>query len=146
MRSTGPFALREPEERELPASLPDTASSRALALALASAANDVKCVDIRVLDVSNVVSWARLFVLATAFSKPQVGAALDRALKAGEALERKPASEPEPSSWVCLDYGDVVCHLFTPAEAEFYDLKGLYSKAEVLKLPFTTAAGAGLAP
>ncbi len=31
--------------------------------------------------------------------------------------------------WVCLDYGDVVAHVFTPADRDFYDLSGYYAKA-----------------
>jgi ribosome-associated protein len=117
------------------------AQSHALALALASAAADVKCVDISALNVSSVVNHSRYLVLATAFSRPQVAAALDKCLVAAgqEGLGRTPYCVPEPSSWVCLDFGDVVCHLFTPEQKEFYKLPQLYAKAVSVPLPFATA-------
>jgi len=138
-RLAGPFRLRGGVGEADDEPTADPADSLALALALAGGASAVKCVDVKVLDVSAVVSWTRVFVLATAFSRPQVGAALDRALRAGEALGREPAHVPEASGWVCLDYGDVVCHLFLPQEREFYDLQGLYANAT--PVPFETAVG-----
>jgi ribosomal silencing factor RsfS len=46
----------------------------AVAIALAEAANEVKGAEIQVLFVKPLIYWARYFVLATAFSKPQVDA------------------------------------------------------------------------
>lgn len=34
--------------------------------------------------------------------------------------------------------GDVVAHVFTPQEREFYDIERFYSKAHIVPLPFET--------
>ena len=34
--------------------------------------------------------------------------------------------------WLLLDYGDVVVHLFSPDQREYYDLEELWSDGKVL--------------
>jgi len=34
--------------------------------------------------------------------------------------------------WLVLDYGDVVVHLFSPDQREYYDLEELWSNGKVL--------------
>lgn len=46
----------------------------AVAVALAKVASDVKAADIRLLFVKPLVYWTRFFIIATAFSRPQVDA------------------------------------------------------------------------
>lgn len=41
---------------------------------MAKVASDVKAVDIRVLFVKPLVYWTRFFIIATAFSRPQIDA------------------------------------------------------------------------
>lgn len=83
------------------------------------------------LDIRNVASFADYFVIASAETERQTAAileAVDEALLAAgvEPLGR----EGEPGTgWVLLDYGDVVVHLFAPAEREYYDLEGLWHAA-----------------
>jgi ribosome-associated protein len=46
-----------------------------------------------------------------------------------ERLNRLPYSvEGTPESgWVLMDYGDVVVHLFSQDQREYYDIEGLWS-------------------
>lgn len=139
--TTGPLPLRDAES--LGEFTNDAADSRAFALALASAANDTKAVDISVLDVSRVVSWTRFFVIATCFSRPQVNAVVGRMTEAAEGppYVRDLAHPPAIGSWVCMDYGDVVAHVFTPSDRDYYDLSGYYAKATAVQLPFASQKG-----
>jgi ribosome-associated protein len=36
------------------------------------------------------------------------------------------------SGWVLIDYGNVVIHLFSPDQREYYQLEQLWSKGKVL--------------
>jgi ribosome silencing factor RsfS/YbeB/iojap len=136
---TGPFPLRDADTLT-DFSAVDENDSQALAIALAAAAHDVKAVDIQVLDVSRVVSWCRYFVVATAFSNPQVSAAVSKILDAARAEPhgRSLGIEPETSSWVCCDFGDVVAHVFTPGDRQYYDLNGLCVSLLPVTRPFSS--------
>lgn len=46
----------------------------AVAVELAKVASDVKAGDIKVLFVKPLVYWTRFFIIATAFSRPQIDA------------------------------------------------------------------------
>lgn len=37
-----------------------------------------------------------------------------------------------------LDFGDVVVHIFTPDQRDYYDLESFYGAAEEIPLPFLT--------
>lgn len=45
-----------------------------VAVAMAKVANEVKAGDIKVLFVKPLVYWTRFFIIATAFSRPQIDA------------------------------------------------------------------------
>lgn len=117
----------------------DDADSEKFALAIAAAANEVKGADILVLHVKPLVYWTCYFVIATAFSKPQIDAIGKRMRDvAEEGFQRKAngGDRQAPNAWTLLDYGDVVVHLFLPKERAFYNLEEFYGNAESLELPF----------
>ena len=55
---------------------------------------------------------------------------------AQEKYGRVLSAPPAPGSWVCLDFGDVIAHVFTPADRQHYNVEGLYRMATPLELPF----------
>lgn len=83
------------------------------------------------LDIRDVASFADYFVIASAETERQTQAILEAVDDAMQADGVKPLGrEGEPGSgWVLLDYGDVIVHLFAPAEREYYDLEGLWHAA-----------------
>ncbi|MEX2550328.1 MAG: ribosome silencing factor [Nitriliruptoraceae bacterium] len=109
--------------------MPATEEAVQLAVAAAGAADDIKASDLTILDVSDLLVLVDVFLLASAGS--------DRQLKAiGERIEqnlrdegRKPLRRegtPE-AGWVLLDYGDLVCHLFTYEQRGIYALERLWA-------------------
>ena len=70
-RAPGPAAeidLNDPEEAA------SEQQARDIAIELAVIADETRAADVRVLGVSRKVHWARYFVLATAFNRPQMQA------------------------------------------------------------------------
>jgi ribosome-associated protein len=108
-------------------------SSRRLALAAARTADDRKGGDILLLDVSAVSYLTDYFVIVTGFSKTQVRA-IAQAIQADVAgeLQRSPLRVEglTDSSWVLLDYGDVIAHILLPNERQFYNLEAFWGHAE----------------
>lgn len=116
-----------------------------LALLATEAASDKKGEDIVALDVSNLLVVTEYFVIATGRTNTQVRAIVDeveRQLreKAGEKpMGREGVGE---DTWVLLDYGDVVVHVFQPAERDFYRLERLWADAPRLEIPGAEASAA----
>jgi ribosome-associated protein len=39
------------------------------------------------------------------------------------------------STWVAMDYADIIVHIFVPEEREFYDIEHLWADAELTAIP-----------
>ncbi|MDO8615912.1 MAG: ribosome silencing factor [Dehalococcoidia bacterium] len=93
--------------------------------------SDKQAEDILLLDIREVASFADYFVIASAPTVRQTQAlleAVDETLGQEHVQPMGHEGEAE-SGWVLLDYGDVIVHLFSPAERAYYDLEGLWSAA-----------------
>jgi ribosome-associated protein len=109
--------------------VPATDEAVALAITAADAADDVKAADLALLDVADLLVVADIFLLATTTSDRQLKAASDRIEERlrEEHQERPLRREGTPASgWVLLDYGDLVCHLFSTEQRDFYALERVW--------------------
>ncbi len=100
-------------------------------------ASDKLAVDIVMLDIGAVCSFADYFVVMSADSGRQVSALtedLEAALKAeGAALHHREGSSN--SGWVLLDFSDVIVHILRPEERDFYGIEEAWSNAvEVVRV------------
>lgn len=100
------------------------------------AADDKKAKDITVLDISHISIICDYFLICTGGSATQVQAIAEHiearlATEGVKALRREGLRE---GSWVLMDYGDVVIHIFREMEREFYNLERLWGDAEVVSV------------
>jgi len=105
--------------------------SRKTALDIANWSLDKKALDVVVLDVRGLASYAEYVVVMTAESDPQMGAIADY-LEEKMKLhgQRALGIEGQRSGrWVLIDFGDVVAHVFDQDTRGFYDIEGLWSEA-----------------
>ena len=106
-----------------------------LALHLAS---EKKAVDLRVLDLREIASFAEFFVIATGANQRQVQAIAD---EISEQLKKQLSTRAiriegyNTAEWVLLDYGDFIIHIFNGEAREFYDLARLWRDARKVELP-----------
>ena len=113
-----------------------TMTSKEIALLAIEAASDKKAEDIVALDVSQLLVVTEYFVIATGRTNIQVRAIADWV---EEVLRDQGGEKPigregtGEDKWVLLDYGDVVVHVFQPAERYFYRLEKLWSDAPRLE-------------
>ncbi len=113
-----------------------------LANVIAAGGDDRKAEDIILLDVEDVSYLADYFIVMTGFSKTQVRAIARVAQdKAEEVCGRSPihVEGMNEGAWVLLDYGDVIAHVFTPQEREYYSLEAFWGHAKQMPL-FTNPA------
>ena len=110
---------------------PDPASWRRAAAA-AHAAADKKGDDIVVLGVGEIITIIDCFVLVSASNTRQVRTIVDEVEAAVAALDGgRPIGVEgrETATWVLLDYGDVVVHVFHDETRAYYDLDRLWGDA-----------------
>ena len=88
--------------------------------------------DLKLLRTTDVTVLADYFVICTATSTTQIKTLADAAEAALEAMgETKLHREGYRSgSWVLLDFGAVVIHLFMEEARQFYNLERLWADAE----------------
>lgn len=133
----GKVIFRRKDQKSSAAEMDDDAESLAFAVAMAKVANEVKAADIKVLFVKPLVYWTRFFIIATAFSRPQIDAIRTKmADLAEEKFGKIPNGDLKPNSWTLLDFGDVVVHIFLPPQRDFYNLEEFYGNATSIELPF----------
>lgn len=93
--------------------------------------------DIAVLRVGEKIDITEYFVLCTAHATTHVRSLTDEVeFKLGEAGVNPFASEGrgDKNSWMVLDYGTVMVHIFTRDAREFYNLDKLYSDTEKVEV------------
>ena len=102
----------------------------------AAAAEDLKATQIVVLDVEGQTHIADFFVICSGTSDTHIRAIADSVI---EKLQENGAGKPrregvQAAQWVLLDYDDVVVHVFSAEQREFYNLESFWSGARVLEL------------
>ncbi|KAL9243815.1 hypothetical protein vseg_017657 [Gypsophila vaccaria] len=133
----GKVVYKRTDQKPPSAEVDDDAESLSFAVAMAKIANEVKAEDIKVLFVKPLVYWTRFFIIATAFSRPQLDAIRTKmAHLAEDKFGKTPTGDFKPNSWTLLDFGDVVVHLFLPPQRAYYNLEEFYGNATPIELPF----------
>jgi ribosome-associated protein len=117
--------------------------TEAMAMLAAEACDDRKAVDIRLIRVDEVSSLADWFVICSGLSDVQVRA-IARSVedKLEEDLGRLPLRREGQSagSWLLLDYGEVIVHVLTPSEREYYDLESFWGHGEQVRYLSSSSA------
>jgi ribosome-associated protein len=102
------------------------------------AAQDRKAVNLTVLDVGKICSFADYFVICTGTSTRHTRAISDAIQeKLKKKLDLLPAHLEgyAQSEWILMDYFDFVVHIFLERAREFYDLERLWKVAARVSVP-----------
>jgi ribosome-associated protein len=94
-----------------------------------SALEDIKAIDITLIDVRELTGIMDTMIVASGNSNRQV-----KALANAVVMDAKAAGysllgiEGENSAeWILVDFGEIIIHIMLPATREFYDLERLWS-------------------
>lgn len=92
------------------------------------ALTDKKGEDVRVIEITEIASFADYFVIADGNNPSQISALVDNVeeqlSKAG--YEPKRIEGVRNSNWVLMDYGDIIVHVFSKEDRLFYDLERIW--------------------
>ena len=93
--------------------------------------------DIVILDARELVDYMDYLVLVSGRSERQNRAIADHTYKGLKHAGLLPLSRGgyDGGTWICLDYVDVVLHLFTPETRTHYDLELLWADAKRIDVP-----------
>ena len=102
--------------------------AREMARIACAALDDKKGEDIKVIDIAGVSVMADYFIIANGTSDSQVRALVDNVEaslnKAGYVVKQKEGYGL--GSWVLLDFGDIIVHIFDKENRLFYDLERIW--------------------
>ena len=98
-----------------------------------------KAFDLVVLDLRKLTSIADYFIICSGQSSRQVTAIAEFIHFTLKKQGIKPLCIEglQEGHWVVLDYGHVIIHVFYESVREFYDLEGLWSDADRVKIKST---------
>jgi len=101
---------------------------------MVDAAADKKAQDIVLLDVKSFSSLADYFIVCSAQVERQIRSIAEGIEEALDAVDTPPYHrEGTPSDgWVLLDYGDVIVHVMSNEQREYYRLEQLWEQAHVV--------------
>lgn len=105
--------------------------ARQFAVETARIAQDLKSDDVVALDLRGLSSVCDYVVIATGTSDRQMRGAADAMVEYGKKIGQRPygIAGYDTSTWIILDYVDVVVHLFDRERRNFYDLELLWGDA-----------------
>lgn len=86
------------------------------------------------LDIHEVASFTDYFVIATGTSDRMLDAlarALHDDVKKNFGLNSRKEGQAR-DGWLVIDFGDVVVHLFSPEQREYYRLEQLWERGKTL--------------
>ncbi|MBX3272205.1 MAG: ribosome silencing factor [Sandaracinaceae bacterium] len=117
---------------EDPVRAAELASARATALAIAASALERKALNVVILDVAGKVDYADYVVVMSGRSDRQVAAIaknVEQDVKEKLGVRCLSVEGLPQASWVLMDFGDVIAHVFHEDTRGYYDLESLWVDA-----------------
>ena len=101
---------------------------------IANALEEKKGEDILLLDLKGIASFTDYFIICNGTTERMLNALADTLLKdLRKEIKQKGRKEGEAhEGWLIVDYGDVIVHLFSPDQRDYYRLEELWNEGKVL--------------
>ena len=105
-------------------------SRRTIALEklIQAALEDMKALDVRVLDVRGLTDIADTMIIASGTSDRHVRSIAERVIERARAGDLKPlgVEGQREGEWVLVDFNDIIVHVMLPRVRELYGLERLW--------------------
>ena len=110
--------------------------SREMAEIAVKALDSKKGKEIRLIRIDKITTLAEYFVICTGTSNTQINALCDEVEKELTLAGEEPLHREgyRGGTWVLMDFGSVVVHVFTAETRSFYDLERLWQDGKTVNL------------
>jgi len=107
----------------------DPESTRQFAIDIARTLADSKCSDVILLDVRGRSQVTDYVIIGSGTSQRQMRAAAQDIEDVGQARGQHPfrTNADQSSTWIVVDFVEIVAHLFEPDQRLYYDLELLHA-------------------
>lgn len=95
-----------------------------------------KAEDIRVIDIRGISTIADYFIVASGSNQSQLQAMED---SVGQKMREIGMTQPKVegnrnSTWILMDYGDFIVHIFSEEDRLFYDLERIWTDGREVEI------------
>ena len=110
--------------------------SRKMAKTACDALSEKKAEDLRIIEISEISPLADYFIIATGANTNQIQAMVDAV---DEELSKtgyqvKQIEGNRNSSWILMDYNDIIVHIFSKEDRLFYDLEKIWTDGKRIEV------------
>lgn len=107
-----------------------------LVKSIKNALDDKKAEEVTILDISEISSIADYFIIANGNNPNQLTAMQDACDEAMEkaGVHAKQIEGNNNSTWILMDYSDIIIHLFSKEDRQFYNLERIWKDAKPVEL------------
>ena len=100
------------------------------------ALEDKKAEDVKVIDIREISPIADFFIIADGMNQNQIQAmrdAVDEALYKAD-LKVRQVEGNQSSTWILMDYNDIIIHIFSKEDRLFYDLERIWKDGKAISV------------
>ena len=100
------------------------------------ALKDKKAEDVKIIDIREISPIADFFIIADGMNQNQIQAmrdAVDEALYKAD-LKVRQVEGNQSSTWILMDYNDIIIHIFSKEDRLFYDLERIWKDGKEISV------------
>ena len=127
--------------RTRPRRSPEPESASPLQDVVTASLEDMKAVNVKVLDVRGLTDIADTMIIASGNSDRHVRSIADRVVEKVKGSGYRPLGTEggRDGEWVLVDLQDIILHVMLPRVREFYGLERLWDNGEEMAIPVPAA-------
>ncbi len=91
--------------------------------------------NIVLLDIHEIASFTDYFIICSGTSDRMLDSLADAVIEKAHAINDSDKRRPEglaSSGWLLIDLDDIIVHLFSPDQREYYQLEQLWERGKIL--------------
>lgn len=91
--------------------------------------------DIKVIKIDEISTIADYFIIASGTNSSQISALHEEVEESlsKNGYEPKRIEGIRSTNWILMDYGDIIVHVFSEEDREFYDLERIWRDGKILE-------------